>query len=260
MATLLSWRLPDYPQITVRHVPVSQSLEWLRRAWEDMQDLRFTSLAHGLLISLMGGVLLMVGSSHPYFIAAAVTGYLLVGPLVTTGLCELSRRRAAGEPLGFDESLQPVARHPRDLFQFGAILAAIAVVWFVVSEVMLQTILPARISDFSEALWGGFTNMAGRAQIFAYVASGAVLAVIVFALSVVAVPLIIDRHISAMDAMWISVKATWANLPAMLVWSGIIVGLTAVGFLGFLMGGMVLVAPLLGHATWHAYRDLIAET
>jgi uncharacterized membrane protein len=260
MATLLSWRIPHYPHITVRHVPATQSLEWLRRAWEDMQDLRFTSLAHGFLVSIMGAVLLMVGSSHPYFIAAAVSGYLLVGPIVTTGVCELSRRREAGEPLGFDESLQPVARHPRELFQFGVILAAIAVVWFVVSEVMLQTVLPMRASDLSETLWGGFTNMASRGQVLAYVAFGAVLALIVFSLSVVAVPLIIDRHMSAMDAMWFSVKATVSNIPAMMVWAGIIVGLTAVAFLTFIMGGMMLVASLLGHATWHAYRSLIAET
>ena len=91
-----------------------------------------------------------------------------------------------------------------------------------------------------------------------YVASGAVLAVMVFAVSVVSVPLIIDRHASASDAIRTSLRATFANLPAMLVWAGLIVGLTAIGFLTLLVG-MVIVAPLLGYATWHAYRDLIAS-
>ncbi len=122
MATLLSWRIPHYPHIAVRRVPWAQAAEWLRRGWDDLRYLGFKSLAHGVLISVAGGVLLALGSSHPYFLAAAVSGYLLVGPIVSTGACELSRRRAAGEPLGFDESLQPVARHPRELFQFGAIL------------------------------------------------------------------------------------------------------------------------------------------
>jgi uncharacterized membrane protein len=83
-----------------------------------------------------------------------------------------------------------------------------------------------------------------------------VLAGVVFTLSVVAVPLIIDRHASASEAMWTSVRVTFANLPAMLVWAGLIVTLTALGFVTLLFG-MVIIAPLLGHATWHAYRDLV---
>ncbi len=259
MTTILSWRLRQYPQIGVRRVPVSQSLEWLRRGWEDMRHLRAVSLAHGVFISILGGVLLALGSSHPYFIAAAVSGYLLIGPIMTTGVCELSRRRAAGEPLGFDESLQAVARHPRELLQFGAILAVVAILWFVASEVMLRSILPISGPRLGEVLWGGFTDTASRAQILAYVGSGAVLAAFVFTVSVVAVPLIIDRHVSAVDAMWVSTNATFSNLPAMMLWSALIVALTAFGFLTFLIG-MVVVAPLLGHATWHAYRDLIEET
>jgi uncharacterized membrane protein len=258
MTTMLGLRLRQFPHIGVRRVPASQSLEWLRRGWEDLRYLRAMSLAHGVFISMLGGVLLAMGSSHPYLIAAAVSGYLLIGPIMTTGLCELSRRRAAGEPLGFDESLQPAVRHPRELLQFGAILAAVAILWFVASEVMLRSILPISGPGLGEMLWGGFMDTASRAQILAYIGSGAVLAAFVFAVSVVAVPLIIDRHLSAVDAMWISVRATFSNLPAMIVWSALIVAMTALGFVTFLIG-MVVVAPLLGHATWHAYRDLIEE-
>jgi uncharacterized membrane protein len=94
-------------------------------------------------------------------------------------------------------------------------------------------------------------------QLIGYVGCGAVLAVIVFSVSVVAVPLMIDRHASATDAIRASVRATLANLPAMLVWSFLIVAVTAMGFITLLVG-MVIVAPLLGYATWHAYRDLVA--
>jgi uncharacterized membrane protein len=66
----------------------------------------------------------------------------------------------------------------------------------------------------------------------------------------------IDRHATATEAMAASLKATFWNLPAMIVWSALIVGLTALGFATLLVG-MVVVAPLLGHATWHAYRDLV---
>jgi uncharacterized membrane protein len=249
-------RAVPFQPFGIRRVHPFQALEWLRRGWDDLWHLRSSSLVYGILIATLGAVLLILGSSHPYFVAAAVSGYLLVGPIMTMGTCELSRRRAAGEPLGFDESLQVVTRNPRELIKFGALLAGIAVVWFVASEVMLRSVLHGSAPTVAKTLWGGFTETASRTQIIAYVGSGAVLAALVFTLSVVAVPLIIDRHASVMAAIGVSAKATFWNLPAMLVWSAFIVALTALGFLTMLLG-MIVVAPLLGHATWHAYRDLV---
>lgn len=259
MTTILSWTMRQFPHVVVRRVPKEHALEWLRRGWDDLRHMRAASLAYGVLIAMLGAVLLSLGSSHPYFIAAAVSGYLLIGPIMTTGLCELSRRRAAGESVGFEDSLQALTRNPRGLLQLGAMLAAIAVLWLVASEVMLRSILDVSGPEFAAALWGGFTDTASRAQVLAYVGSGAVLAAIVFTVSVVAVPLIIDQHASAAAAMRVSIKATLSNIPAMLLWSGLIVALTAFGFLTLLVG-MIVVAPLLGHATWHAYQDLVAET
>jgi uncharacterized membrane protein len=244
--------------VGVRRVTARQSIEWVRRGWDDFRHLKSASLAHGALITAMGAVLLMLGSSHAYLIAAAVTGYLLVGPIMTTGVCELSRRREAGERTGFDESMQGMLRNPEGLLYFGVVLAIIAAAWFVVSGIVLQSALHASAPSLGEALWGSMSDAASRPQLVAYIGSGAVLAAIVFTLSVVAVPLIIDRHANALDAMWISAKVTFWNLPAMIVWAGIIVGLTIVGFAPFLFG-MIVVAPVLGHATWHAYKDLIGD-
>jgi len=89
------------------------------------------------LLWTLAPLLLMLGSSHPYLVAAAISGYLLVGPVMTTGLCELSRRRAAHEPTGFDESLSGMTRNPEGLLYFGVVLAIVAAVWFVVSGVLL---------------------------------------------------------------------------------------------------------------------------
>jgi uncharacterized membrane protein len=215
-----------------------------------------SSLAHGVIISIIGAVLLMLGSTHPYLVAAAVTGYLLVGPIMTTGVCELSRRRAAREPRGFDESLEAVTRNPDGLMHFGAILALIAIVWFVASTVLLQSALDIRVPSLAVALWGGAGDFASTREVIAYFSSGAIFAVVVFLLSVVAVPLIIDRHATATEAMSASIKASLHNIPAMIIWAALIAGLTALGFATLLLG-MIVIAPLLGHATWHAYRDLV---
>jgi uncharacterized membrane protein len=242
--------------VDIRHVPVDRPLEWLNLGWDDLKAIGAPGLAHGALIAILGAVLLMLGSSHLYLTAAAVTGYLLVGPVMTTGLCELARRHNAREPLGFDESLQALTRNSEALTHFGGFLALIALVWFALSAVLLQSAFSTATPSLAVALWGGSGTITPR-QLWAYVGCGAVLAGIVFAVSVVAVPLIIDRHASASEAMRASIRATLANLPAMLVWAGLIVGLTVIGFVTLLLG-MVLIAPLMGYATWHAYRDLIA--
>ncbi len=242
--------------VEIRRVSAMRPLVWLQRGWDDFRHIKAASLGHGALITALGAILLMLGSSHPYLIAAAISGYLLVGPIMTTGLCELSRRRAGGEKIGFDESLHGMTRNLEGLAYFGVVLAIIAAAWFVLSGIVLQSVLHTSGPSLGNALWGSLSDVVSRPEVLAYIGSGAVLAAAVFTLSVVSVPLIIDRHASALDAMWISVKVTFWNLPAMIVWAAFIVVLTAIGFAPFLFG-MIIVAPILGHATWHAYRDLI---
>jgi uncharacterized membrane protein len=241
--------------IEIRHVPMRRALSWLGRGWDDLTHVGGAGLAHGALIAVLGAVLLMLGSSHVYLTAAAVTGYLLVGPVMTTGLCELARRREAHLPLGFDESLQALTRNPEGLMHFGGVLALVALLWFALSAVLLASVHSTSVPSLAVALWGGAAPL-DAAQMLGYLACGAVLAVMVFAVSVVAVPLIIERHAGAAEAIGASLRVTVANLPAMLLWAALIVALTALGFLTLLLG-MVVVAPLLGYATWHAYRDLV---
>lgn len=255
--TTLSVGNHDALHVEIRHVGARQPLEWLKLAWDDVKEIGKPGLAHGVLIALLGAVLLMFGSTHLYLTAAAVTGYLLVGPVMTTGLCELARRRAAHERLGFDESLQALTRNAEGLVHFACVLALIAVLWFAFSALVLDTAFNASVPSLSVALWGAAAGSVSMQQLLAYVGCGAVLAAFVFSVSVVAVPLMIDRHATASEAIRASVRATFANLPAMLVWAALIVAVTALGFVTLLVG-MVVVAPLLGYATWHAYRDLIA--
>ena len=255
MPTSITLGHPGSVHVEVRRVPVTAPVQWLGSAWTDLKEIGAAGLAHGALIAILGAVLLMLGSTHLYFTAAAVTGYLLVGPVMTTGLCELARRREAHETLGFDQSLQGLTRNPDGLTHFGGALALIGILWFVLSAILLQSALNTSVPTLAVALWGGSMNLTAL-QILGYFACGAVLAVLVFALSVVSIPLIIDRHARASDAIRASLRATAANLPAMLLWAGLIVALTAIGFLTLLVG-MVVIAPLLGYATWHAYRALI---
>jgi uncharacterized membrane protein len=256
MPTSISVGKHEPLHVEIHHVTMGQPLEWLSSGWDDVKAIGKPGLAHGALIAILGAVLLMLGSTHFYLTAAAVTGYLLVGPVMTAGLCELARRRTAREKLGFDESLRALSRNPEALMHFAGVLALVALLWFIFSAIVLDTAFNASVPSLAVALWGGAQSV-GTWQMLGYVGCGAILAAFVFSVSVVAVPLMIDRHASASDAIRASVRATFANLPAMLVWGALIVAVTAIGFITLLIG-MVWVAPLLGYATWHAYRDLVA--
>jgi uncharacterized membrane protein len=237
-------------------IPVFRPLAWLRSGWLDMRKNWGASLGYGALIVALGWTLLVFCGTHPYFVAAAISGFLLVGPLMSAGLCEMSRRYSQGLPANFDDSLDGFARNSTALFEFGVILAICAAVWFGISALLLGTVFHIVTPDIRETLYRGFLDSTNRSQVAAYIVIGGVLATAVFAVSVVAIPLIIDRHASAGQAMRASVHAVFRNIPAMVVWSGLILALTIIGYAP-LLAGLLIIAPLLGHATWYAYKDMV---
>jgi uncharacterized membrane protein len=239
-------------------VSLTRPFVWLRKGWEDLSQSPRASLAYGFLVSVLGALLLGL-LRHPYFIAASVTGFLLVGPLLTAGLCELSRRRASGETSDFETSLSALARNREALMRFSTGLLAIGAIWFGVSILMLHLALGSAGPSVDQTIWGGVLEQMTRTQVMSYILVGGLLACVVFARSVVSVPLIIDRDADSETAVRTSIRVTLADLPAMVVWAALIVVLVGVGFATFLVG-MVVVFPLLGHATWHAYRDLVGPS
>ena len=254
MGTTLVSGLDRTLHVEIMRIPVYRPFTWLRDGWLDMHSA--ASLGYGALIVGVGWTILVFCGTHPYFIAAAISGFLLVGPLMSAGLCEMSRRYSLGQPATFDDSLDGFKRNAPALFEFGVILAICAAVWFGISALLLGTVFHIGAPDISETLYRGFLDATNRPQVLAYIVVGGVLATAVFAVSVVSIPLIIDRHASAGQAMRASVNAVLHNVPAMIVWSGLILVLTIIGY-ATLLFGLLYIAPLLGHATWHAYKGLI---
>ena len=243
--------------VGVRSVSMLRPFAWLGRGASDLLACAPANFAHSATMVALGWVLMLMLGRHPYFVAAAVSGFLLVAPVMTTGICELSRLRARGSTPDFDASLDILVREGHDLFRFGIVLAIAAALWFILSEGLLATVLDVPGPGVAETYYRGFIDTANRAEVISYASMGAVLALVVFALSVVTVPLMIDRQAAAGIAMRASLRAVARNPLAMIVWAALIVGLTAVGFVTLLVG-MVVVIPLLGHATWHAYRELVS--
>ncbi len=240
---------------SIRRVPLYQPFIWLSRGLGDLYTHFWASLAYGLLVSVLGGLILMY-ERHPYFIAAAISGFLLVGPILTAGLCELSRLHERNDLADFEASLKVLRSHRRDLARFAQVLILASLVWFLLSTMMMQVFLGSLGPALSDTVWGDVLKQISTPQLLAYMVVGGGLACVVFAVSIVAIPMIIDRGAQAGEAMRTSLRVTLADFPVMLVWALLISILVAVGFLTFLVG-MVVIYPLLGHATWYAYKDLM---
>lgn len=244
--------IDHYP---IRNVPVTRPFVWLREGWEDLMHHRAASLSYGLLISFMGALILAYGR-HPFFIAAATTGFLLIGPIMTAGLCELSRCRDQGETANFQSSLSALQRIRKPLWDFSFTLMLIAGTWLAVSAFFLHGVTGNAAPGMASSVWGDVMRQLNTTQLTAYIVIGSVLAALVFTLSVVTVPMIVDRHVDSYSALRMSRRITVRDLPAMLVWAALIAVLVAVGFATWLLG-MVVIFPLLGHASWRAYRELV---
>lgn len=245
-------------QVSVHHVALLKPFHWLSLAWQDLSHHPTASLAHGLMVTLLILVTLVITSFHVYVIAAAITGFMLVGPIFSAALCELSHQSEQGKAVSFDSSIEGIKDKQDSLVHFSAILLGSSFVWFLLSGLLLLATVGNVAPSLEQMLWGNMFETVTALQIAIYAAVGGLLACIIFVVTVVSVPAIIDHNMPALDAMAVSTKVTLENLPTMFVWAGLIVLLTGIAFATYLVG-MVVIYPLLSHATWHAYRDLVGN-
>lgn len=239
----------------VRRVGPERPLAWLSAGWRDMAGNPLPALAYGLLFSLGGDFILLASLQQPLVFVGAISSFFLVAPLLAAGLYELSRQYAAGGDPGFLGSLAGLRRSAAPLVLFGLVLAMIILLW-------------DRISTFAFAVVGGselgiapfvsrlITGGEHRAFVAAWFILGALLAMFTFAISVVSVPMMLDRDTDFANAILTSLRAFSLNLEAMVLWGAIIGALTLIGFMTLLLG-LVFIMPILGHASWHAYRELV---
>lgn len=244
-----------FDSYSIRQVPLSRPFIWLKDGWEDLMHHRGASLAYGWLVATLGALILAY-NRHPLFITVMIIGFLLIGPILTAGLCELSRCRDNGQTASFQSSLLPMRRNPDNLLNFAGTLALLAVVWFAFSGSLFYGLTGGIAPSVTGTVGGDILQKVSDTQFIGYLAIGAVLASLVFALSVVTVPMIVDRHVDARTAMRTSLRVTVRDLPAMLVWAALVVTLVVLGFATALLG-MVVIFPWLGHATWRAYQELV---
>lgn len=243
-----------------------QPLVWLALAWRDMLRVGWISFAHGLALTLLGACIVLVAHNRFWLLAGALSGFLVVAPVLATSLYALSRALERGEKPNFDVVLKTwlnwqgshINKWGNDywcMLQFGALLALAATGWVLTSAALITLLAPVPIQtplDFVHHV-----VLAPDSHLFAlWLALGGVLAAPVFASSVVAMPLLLDRRVTLMQAVLTSWQTILSNPLPMALWASLIMVFTLLG-LGSLLLGLISVIPMLGHASWHAYRDLV---
>lgn len=250
---------PREPHATFPRVrgglPLSAPFAWLRRGARDVRRCGIASLFFGLCFATGGVLLLVAFRSAVEWVTAVTTGFMLLGPLLCIGLYELSRQHEAGEPISLARALMVWQRNIGAFGIYSLILIVIYLVWarasMVIFALFYQGGMPTMASFLTQIT--AFDNVE---FLLAYVVIGGFFALLVFGFSVVAIPLMLDRNQDAVTAMLASASALLRNLPMLLIWAALIVLAAAVGFATGLVG-LVFTMPLVGHATWHAYRALI---
>ncbi len=241
----------------IRQIETSRPFSWLLMGWNDLRENLTASLAYGAFFAVLGYLLLAYAMNTPYLFTAAVSGFLLIGPVAAAGLYEISRRHDKGESgVSFAASLKGLARRSDDLFYFGAFLAVALIGWERISAILFALFYRDTAPDINHFFRDVFLSGHYSGFVAAYLAVGAILAAVVFALSAIAIPMLMDRDIDPITAAMTSLKAVSVNPGAMIAWAVLVALFTALGF-ATLMIGMVILLPLLGHASWHAYRDMV---
>lgn len=249
----------DSPVTTaaVRRVPAGRPLTWLRAAGGDLAAMPAASLTYGVLLAAVGYLIVNLASGRPYLVSAALSGFFLAGPFLGIGLYHLSRERAAGHTPRLFDSLTAWRRNSWSIGMFGVMLAFVLLSWERVSAILFALFHGRQPPDIEASWTEALLVAADPGFLAAYVLLGGVLAAGVFAISVIALPMLLDRPVDPVTAAATSLAATRENPAAMLVWAALIVALVGVGMATAFIG-LIITMPLVGHASWHAYRDLTA--
>jgi uncharacterized membrane protein len=233
------------------HLSAAAPFEWLRLGWKDFTAAPAQSLSYGLLFAALGA-LLAVSTWRLGLLALYIglaSGFVFIGPFLAMGLYSISYQLEAGRKPTLLFSLEEGRAHLRETLIMGICLLVVLLVWGR-SAMFVSVFLPST----SELAWRDLIPYLSIGSMV-----GAVFCAIVFAASAFSLPMLLDRRADAITAAVTSINATLRNTPAMLVWAAIIAGAVLLGFATAFVGFVVLM-PLLGHATWHAYRQTIDAT
>ena len=242
-----------------------QPMQWLALGFKDMAQAPLMSVLHGLILALFGGLIALLAHDRFWLLAGSLSGFMVIAPIMATSLYAMSRAIEKGEPVDFNllvttwTQWQLHLRKQPDsywsLIRFGFLLALAATGWVITSAALITLLAPVPIHtplDFIQHVVLGKNNFLFEI----WLGLGGLMAAPVFASSVVSVPLLLDRKVTVLQAVLTSWKTVLTHPLPMAFWAFLIMGFCLLGLFSMFLG-LIFIVPMLGHGSWHAYRQLI---
>lgn len=247
-----------WPELVVNKIELTQPFEWLSRGWKDMREAGRYSLMYGVgivLISVLLTVTLLATDSM-FLLPFLVAGFFLIAPFLGIGLYQMSAHLERGEPLKNCNALEAWKSNHTQISMITAGFLIMMQLW-IASNYVLFSLLYEGISPPLDNFFNNvFLSEKGRTFAIASAMVGFFFAWCAYMISVITVPILIDRKIDGFTAIRLSIKAVLSNMPAMMLWAFLIVLITGLGLITYYIG-LIVALPLIGHASWHAYRSLV---
>ena len=241
-----------------RRVAHDRPWAWLAAGWNDLWASPGISLSYGAALTLAGWVLALVAQRLQllWLVLPATAGFFLVAPLLAAGLYEISRRREAGLDTNWPQAMRGFRRHGGQLAFMGVALLLLHLFWIRVAGLIFALCFGP---DFAPPLEALPLAMLRAEKLLPFLlvgtGSGFLLAAVAFGISALSIPMLVERDISAPEAIIASWQGVTLNWHAMALWAGLIVLFIGLALVPLFLG-LAVALPLIGHASWHAYRDV----
>jgi len=242
--------------IELRPLSLADPLRWLRAGWQDFRKAPAIGMFYGLCFMLMGWALLGVFNHAPVYTLALSAGFLLLGPLMCLGLYQVSYRLEVGQRPRLLDSLTAWRRRTGQLAIFGFVLLVLEMLWGR-SALVVFAVSFSGMPDFA----GSISKLASAENIgfiIVYLAVGGVFAGLIYAVSVIAMPMLLHRETDAITAGLTSMRLVLTQPGVMFVWGALLTLLVVLAMLPW-FAGLIIVGPVVGHASWHAYRSAVVD-
>ena len=233
---------------------------WLALGWGDLWRSPALSLGYGAAFVVIGLVVTagLWWAGFESMSPALAAGFTLLGPVLAAGLYEMSRRYEAGQPVSLRDAMGAHLPSPPQFAFLAFMLMFAFLVWVRLAMLNYAMFTYGNYMPINEFARFALTTEAGLTMVVVGTAIGGLLATVVYAISVISVPILMRHDVDVLSAIWISVQTVLHNPGPMLLWAWLIAALTAFGIATMFLG-LIIVFPLIGHATWHAYRTIVPD-